>query len=421
MSSNLAEYNLTECQVRALELLESDNNVFLTGVAGSGKSFLLQYYLKDKSSKYYPIVASTGAAAVLVKGVTFHSFFSLGIMEGGLEKTIARAMKDKRLKKRLNRIQALVIDEVSMISGQTLEAAETICRKVRESDQAWGGIKVIAVGDFGQLPPVSAWGQGKDWAFLSSTWDQSHFHVAYLRTVVRSQDPEFLEVLNYIRNGRVNDMVTRFLDSKVRNLGMKFAGTRLFPHRKSVEDYNLKQLELLPGKTFTIKTRYAGSEKYFDQIKKSAPIPETLFLKVGALIMIRKNDVNMLYVNGSLGTVKSVEDDVLKVELLNGNLISLGLESFSYLNGEGEEVAAAENFPVNLAWASTIHKSQGMTLDVAAIDLAKVFEAGQAYVALSRVRSSEGLYLSSWRPEAIRASKEVQAFHSQILGDLDFV
>lgn len=411
-------YELTDCQNEALKLLNGSENIFLTGVAGSGKSFLLQHFLKDKNSKTHPVVASTGAAAVLVKGVTFHSFFGLGIMEGGLEKTITRALKDARLRKRINQVDTIIVDEVSMISGVTLEAAENICREVRKSIVPWGGIRIIAVGDFGQLPPVSLGGKPKDWAFQSHTWEHSNFQVAYLKTVMRSQDEKFLRVLNFIRNGQVNFEVHNFLNSKVRKPEEDFTGTILFSHRQSVEDYNLTKLENLKGDVLSFKTTYSGSAKFLEAIKKAAPVPEVLHLKIGALVMIRKNDPMGAYVNGSLGTVKSAKEGELKVELLNGNTAKLETESFSYMNPEGEVVAAADNFPVNLAWATTIHKSQGITLDAATIDLSRVFEAGQAYVALSRVKNADALYLSSWNPKAIRASDEVKSFHKQILEGL---
>lgn len=404
---------LTVCQQNALEFLNGDKNVFLTGVAGSGKSFLLQHYLKDKNRKSYPVVASTGAAAVLVKGVTFHSFFGLGIMEGGLARTIEKALKDKRLGKRLKRTVSIVIDEISMINGQALLAAEKICSLVRESDLPWGGIKIIAVGDFGQLPPVNAYGTAKDWAFLSDAWTRSEFKVAYLRTVMRSKDEEFLAVLNFIRDGDVNETVTNFLNNRLADPGQEFKGTRLFSHRQSVEDYNVERLEELPGKLEIFKTEYLGASRYLEQIKKSAPIPEVLQLKLGALVMMRKNDPALKFVNGSLGTITDILPNRLDVRLLSGLTVSLEKESFTSLDAEGKEVAVATNFPVNLAWATTIHKSQGITLDAAAMDLSKVFEAGQAYVALSRVRSAEGLFLTAWNPKAIRASSEVKTFHAE--------
>jgi ATP-dependent DNA helicase PIF1 len=409
---------LTACQQSALELLNKSENIFLTGVAGSGKSFLLQHFLKDKNSKTHPVVASTGAAAVLVKGVTFHSYFGLGILEGGPEKTIQRALKDGRLKKRINNVDTIIIDEISMIPGVAFEVAENICREIRKSQVPWGGIRIIAVGDFGQLPPVSTGGREKDWAFQNQTWENSNFQVAYLKTIMRTSDEKFLRVLNFIRNGHVNFEVNEFLNSKIKKPSDDFTGTILFSHRNSVEDYNLTKLSDLKGDLLTFKTTYSGSSKFLEAIKKSSPVPEVLQLKVGALVMIRKNDPQGAYVNGTLGTVKSAKEGELRVEMMNGNTAKLEPETFSYMNAEGEVVAAAENFPVNLAWATTIHKSQGITLDAATIDLSRVFEAGQAYVALSRVKSAETLFLSGWNPNAIRASAEVKSFHEQILKDL---
>jgi hypothetical protein len=268
------------------------------------------------------------------------------------------------------------------------------------------------------LPPVSIGTSIKDWAFRSETWRRSAFKVAYLKTVMRSTEQDFLKVLNFIRNGQVNAEVTEFLNSKVKKPEGDFVGTILFPHRQSVEDYNIKQLQNLPGEVLSFPTVYSGNEKFLEAMKKASPIPENLQIKIGALVMIRKNDPMLYYVNGSLGIVKSVKDGEMKIKLLSGTTVKLETESFSYMNAEGEVVASAQNFPVNLAWATTIHKSQGVTLDAATMDLSRVFEAGQAYVALSRVRSAESLYISSWRPQAIQASQEVKSFHSEILKDL---
>ncbi len=406
--------SLTECQQKALAILNSPNNVFLTGVAGAGKSYLLQQFLKEKDPKTHRVVASTGAAAVLVGGVTFHSFFGLGIMEGGLERTVKRALDDKRLKRRLRKTQLVVIDEVSMIPGLALKAAESISRKLRDNGAPWGGMKIVAVGDFGQLPPVNTYGTAKDWAFKSEAWLESSFQVAYLNTIVRTEDRDFLRVLNFVREGEVNEEVTQFLNSRMKSREKMSVATHVFPHRRSVEDYNIRELDRLPGEVTKIETIYDGEGPYLEAIRKSAPVPETLYLKNEALIMIRKNDPKLRYVNGTLGKIKKISSDIIEVELLNGLTVEIEPETFSYMNSEGEPVAAATNFPINLAWATTIHKCQGMTLDCAVMDLSRVFEEGQAYVALSRVRSPEGLFIAGWSPNGIRASGDVRAFHQSL-------
>ena len=181
-------------------------------------------------------------------------------MEGGLQKTIERALKDKRLKKRLEKIHTLVIDEISMISGLALQAGETVARLVRGKDIAWGGIKIIAVGDFGQLPPITQYSKNKDWAFLSPAWEKSDFKIAYLQTILRSQDKNFLEVLNFVRNGVVNETVSCFLNSKIQKNISNFKGTRLFSHKRSVEDFNLKELENIKSPLKSFETEYVGQE-----------------------------------------------------------------------------------------------------------------------------------------------------------------
>src|SRR3989338_6674787 len=174
---------LTSCQTKGLDVLERQGNVFLTGAAGTVKSFLLQRYLAGRPSGSFPIVASTGAAAVLIGGRTFHSFFGLGILEGGYDATVARALRSGKLINRLNRACCVIIDEVSMLSGTTLKVAETVARRARGSNAPWGGLRIIAVGDFAQLPPVTPDNKGKDWAFLHHVWQESDFQPALLSKI----------------------------------------------------------------------------------------------------------------------------------------------------------------------------------------------------------------------------------------------
>lgn len=387
--------------------------MFLTGAAGTGKSFLLDHYLRGKSSEDFPIVASTGAAAVIVGGRTFHSFFGLGIMEGGLEATITRAMRSKRLMRRLQRACCVIIDEISMLSGMTLSAAENIARAARRSPEPWGGLRIIAVGDFAQLPPIAQSGTEKDWAFLRPVWQESDFEPALLTTVMRTQDTSFLEILNFVREGVVNDRVRAFLDERTTASSEGEEGTRLYPHRAQAEQYNLLRLQALPEAVHTFPTEYVGEEKYIDAAKRVIPIPDTLLLKIGALIMMRKNDVSgeYRYVNGSLGHIRSFSEEALHIRLLSGEEIDIVKEKFTCLNGDGNEIAAAWNFPVTLAWATTIHKAQGASLDRMIVDLHQLWEPGQAYVALSRVRSGAGLRIERWSPSSIRAERIVTSFY----------
>lgn len=414
----LPHMNLSPCQEKALKLLEENpSNIFLTGHAGSGKSFLIEHFLKNKDPKTFPIVASTGAAAVIVGGRTFHSFFGLGIMEGGLEKTVERAAANKRVGQRLRKLEGFILDEVSMISGTTLRAAETICRMARKNSLPWGGVRVIAVGDFAQLPPVSRSNETKDWAFLDETWANTRFLPIALNTIVRSQDDDYAFILNQIRNGQINDDVKSYLNSKVDpNLSDENAlqTTHLFPHREKADVFNQLRLVEIEQPLHEFPTTYLGDERTIEQLKKQAPIPDVLRLKVSALVMIRINDPMQRFVNGSLGTIIEIEKDKLHIKLKNKKVVSLESTSFALQDADGHIKASASNFPVTLAYATTIHKAQGATLDSMVCDLRRLWEPGQAYVALSRLRSGNGLKLVGWDESSIRIDSEVIAFHKTL-------
>lgn len=404
---------MTPCQATALESLQSSRlpNVFVTGGAGVGKSFLIRHFQKGLDLKEFPILASTGAAAVLVGGRTFHSFFGLGILEGGPEATIERATRNRQVVKRLRQVKGMVIDEISMLAGPVLRVAEIICRRVRDNDQPWGGLRIVAVGDFAQLPPVERDpAKGGGWAFLDPVWEWSMFERQMLQTQVRCQDPEYMNVLSKIREGVVDGQVAKYLNERTGPIETEFEGTRLFPRRDQTEKFNEMRLEDLPGEEKQIVTIKSGNVRGVESLLKQSPIPEVLRLKEGALVMIRQNDPMGRWVNGSTGHVRRIQPTRLSIELLNGRRVELDKATFSMMDGEGEVIAALVNFPVNLAWASTIHKAQGSTLDRMAVDLSRLWEPGQAYVALSRLTSGSDLRIARWDASSIRVDPQVIEF-----------
>lgn len=409
--------NLTPCQEAAFQALRGSSNVFVTGGAGSGKSFLIRYFLREKDTRDFPVLASTGAAAVLVGGRTFHSFFGLGIMEGGVEATVEKASRNRQVVRRLKKVSGFVVDEVSMLSGETLRAAEIICRRVRDSELPWGGLRVVAVGDFAQLPPVERPGaRQRGWAFLDPVWNWSAFDMHVLRTQTRCRDEDYMRILNWVRDGIVNPEVKDYLDGHVGVPEENFDGTRLFPRRDETERFNLLKLERLPGAAHKFETIYSGDAKMLETLKKYAPIPDSLLLKEGALVMLRQNDPQQRWVNGSQGIVERVQPHQLRIRLLNGRMIEIEKASFSMMNAEGETVAAALNFPVSLAWASTIHKSQGATLERMSVNLSQLWEPGQAYVALSRLTTGADLCVEKWEARSIRVDPAVVEFYRRAPG-----
>lgn len=401
-------------QAKALELLQSGENVFLTGGAGSGKSFLIRHYMKGLDAKELPILASTGAAAVLLGGRTFHSFFGLGIMEGGPDATYARASKDSRLMARLRKVEGVIIDEISMIPGQALMIAEAIAQKARGSRLPWGGMRVIAVGDFAQLPPVTPNGQ-RDWCFLNQVWEQSGFQTVALSHNQRVSENLFLDVLSDVRHGKVTERVREFLNKHLQDHDESHPGTRLFPRKINAEKFNQHKLNELAEEEVTIDSIYLGSEKHIEYLMKTAPVPVKLVLKLGCRVLFLQNDPQRRWVNGTRGIITDIAPDKIMVTKDNGREVQVDKTSFVIQDPEGNIMASVFQFPLTLAYATTIHKSQGATLDDLWCDLSSLWEPGHAYVALSRLRSSEGLHLIGWNPRSIIVDPKVLHFYSTCL------
>lgn len=401
-------------QADALELLRSGENVFLTGGAGSGKSFLIRQFMRELDPKVMPILASTGAAAVLLGGRTFHSFFGLGIMDGGSDATYARASKDTKLTARLRKVEGVIIDEVSMIPGQALMIAEALAQKARESSLPWGGMRVITVGDFAQLPPVTMQGQTRDWCFTNSVWAQSGFQAVMLSHNQRVQDNLFLDVLSDVRHGLVTPRVRDFLNEHIRDHDQDHPGTRLFPRRLDADTFNQQKLSELNEEEVTIDSIYFGSEKHVEILMKTAPVPVKLTLKLGCRVMFLQNDPQKRWVNGTRGVVTDIEADCITVRKDGGREVQVDKVSFALQDAEGNVMAQVIQFPLTLAYATTIHKSQGATLDDLWCNLSRLWEPGHAYVALSRLRSSEGLHLIGWNPRSIIVDPKVLEFYKKL-------
>jgi ATP-dependent DNA helicase PIF1 len=406
-----ASLHLTECQEEALSILESNQNVHLSGAAGTGKSFLMQHFLSGEDKRTTAVLGSTGVAAMQLNGRTFHSFFQLGIMNDTPDAIVKRALHTATLRDRLCNTDTIVVDEISMLSAETLDVAERIAREARDCDKPWGGLRLVVTGDFYQLPPVVTKGSQLNWAFESDSWNIASFANVELKTIMRTVDKEFIEVLNIIREGTVNEQVRHFLDSRCGKVPDDLEATRLFAKREKVDEFNVRRVNALPGQTNLIPTGYWGRPSAIEQLKKSAPIGDELRIKKSALVMMRTNDVMGRWVNGSLGRVEDLGSNHLNVTLLDGRSVGIEKACFRQYGPDGEVIAQAENYPVTLAYASTIHKAQGATLDRAVVDLTKLWESGHAYTALSRVKSGSGLHIQDWEEKSIRVDMRVREFY----------
>ena len=393
-------------QNTALNILKSGKNVFITGSAGTGKTYLLNEYTQYlKERRVYPtIVAPTGIAASHLGGQTIHSFFALGIRESIDEGYVEFLLDKKYLKTRFSKLKLLIIDEVSMISPELFSSMDLILRGFKGTDAPFGGVQVVISGDFFQLPPVSRVPKEKRFAWQSPVWKALDLQTCYLQDKFRQDDERLIGILDDIRSGNISESSETLLASRHEKELSITTPTKLYTHNVDVDRINLDELNKLDGepKHFVCETK--GSEKNIEKIFKSSLVLEELALKKGAVVIFIKNNTEEGYVNGTTGVVQSFSpiDNMPIVRTTEGKKIKLDLEDWSLENDSGKVTATVSQVPLRLAWAITIHKSQGMTLDAAEIDLSKTFETGQGYVALSRIKNIEGLRLMGLNPMALR-------------------
>ncbi len=397
----------------ALALLRSGANVFLTGEPGAGKTFVVNRYvawLREHGIEP-AITASTGLAATHVGGMTIHAWSGIGIRTGLTPTELSVMADDARLRRRVGKASVLIVDEISMLDARVLDAVDAACRAIREKPEPFGGLQVVFVGDFFQLPPVARPGEPPArFAFQAASWRLADPAVCYLTEQHRQADGDFLGLLSEIRRGTVSSGARDLLRRRSVEMADDAVQTRLYAHNVDVDRVNLDRLAALPGDVCAYDMRTWGAEKIVLQIKRQCLSPERLALKVGAHVMFTKNHPEGKFVNGTLGEVVGFdEDEALPiVRTLSGQEIRPVAMEWAVSDGD-RAIAKVIQIPLRLAWAITVHKSQGMTLDAAAMDLSQAFEYGQGYVALSRVRSSDGLHLLGWNERALQVHPEVLA------------
>jgi hypothetical protein len=411
-------------QEEALLVLKTGANVFLTGEPGSGKTYTInQYVAWLREHGIEPaITASTGIAATHIGGFTIHSWSGIGIKRDLSEQDVDAIAQNKKVVERVSGTPVLIIDEVSMLSARTLAMVDAVCREVRRTSRPFGGLQVIVVGDFFQLPPVSKrdtteraasgslYGsepEEEQFAFAAPAWQAMNPLICYLSEQHRQEDAAFLELLAALRRGEAGEKeraALRQCYAPHAPDGM----TQLYAHNADVDVINARELEKIkaPAETFHMETR--GPERLVAALIRGCLSPETLVLKVGARVMFTKNDVRRRYVNGTLGEVVDFESLSHHpiIRTASGRTIIAEPDEWGIHDGS-KVLASITQVPLRLAWAMTVHKSQGMSLDAAHMNLADVFEYGQGYVALSRVRTLNGLSLAGLNERAFEVHPEV--------------
>ncbi len=395
-------------QAEALSIMKTGVNIYLTGSAGSGKTYLLnQYiqYLRDHDISV-AVTASTGIAATHMGGITIHGFSGIGIRESLTEYDIDALLQKPYLAKRFEHTQVLIIDEVSMLHAKTLDMTDQVCRAFKRVDKPFGGLQVILSGDFFQLPPISRSvqidGDARNFVIYSEAWKNMKPAVCYLSEQHRQDDQDFMDILNAIRDADLSDL---HIENITKRIGAELKGdlipTKLYTHNADVDTINQRELDILNGQEKAYEMIGTGRDVIVEGLKKSCLAPTTLRLKEGAEVMFVKNNFEKGYVNGTRGKVQSfLGDSTPVVKLHSGKTIQVPFETWA-IEEEGKVKASIIQYPLRLAWAITIHKSQGMSLDNAEIDLSKTFAYGMGYVALSRVRTLDGVRLVGFAHNAL--------------------
>ncbi|WP_372814750.1 AAA family ATPase [Psychrobacter sp.] len=444
-------------QSSALDILKTGQNVFLTGSAGSGKTYTLNQYIDYLRARRVPVAvtASTGIAATHMNGTTIHSWSGIGIKDELSDRDLTTLSRKQFLADRLKDTAVLVIDEISMLHAKQLNLVSQVLKHVRKNDKAFGGIQVVVAGDFFQLPPIGSKGETnrEKFAFMSEAWLDAKFHICYLSEQHRQVSEaangglDLDDILNQIRRQEVTFESIAALEATFdQNVDIK--RTRLYTHNLNVNSINDKELAALEGEMMRFTATSTGDSKLVETLKKTVRTQDDLVLKVGAKVMFIKNNTELGVSNGTMGeligfaavkinddskdssddliedddigsdkdskvgndkkTAKSAKEKAKKdkakikkpttqkmpvVRLNSGREVIAEPEEWIIEDETGDVLASYEQVPLCLAWAITIHKSQGMTLDAAEIDLSRTFELGQGYVALSRLKSLAGLQL----------------------------
>jgi ATP-dependent DNA helicase PIF1 len=424
---------------KVISFIEYTNqSIFLTGKAGTGKTTLLRK-IKETTAKKTVIVAPTGVAAMNAKGVTINSLFqlppgsffpgdvNLASLRAGVVsiKTLLTELNYSRERKSLlTELELMIIDEVSMVRCDVIDAVDAILRMVRKNDAPFGGVQLLLIGDLFQLPPVT---KREDWELLSKIYPSPYFFEATvvkqhpllqveLKNVFRQTEPEFVDILNDIRNNQIGDARLDILNQRFDPDFKQAEGSNhiiITSHNAEANAVNNEKLDELEGEDYIFEGQVDGTLNI-----QTLPVEQSLRLKIGAQVMFIKNDTgeNRKFYNGKIGKVKSIAGEEIYISFPDEEDLLLeraSWQSFEYKANENQAIVQQQvgefyQFPIKLAWAVTIHKSQGLTFDSAIIDAGNSFVSGQVYVALSRVRTLNGLILrSKINKESLRSNIEV--------------
>ena len=433
---------------KVLTLLMNGENVFLTGYAGTGKSYILNK-LKEKLKKKLTITSTTGIAAVNVKGQTLHSWAGVGLCKNPIYKTVEKIRQRTSTLKQILNCKILAIDEISMLNIETFEYVDEVLKIIRESVEPFGGIQVLFIGDFYQLPPVEGVNgvnisnnqeyslfdddtfseHQRRYCFDSPVWEDFKLKNVVLKQNFRQSEAKFIKALSDMRTNCLDEDDIELLKTRETNFDtFETNMLHIFSTNFEADRYNMAKFNMIdePVKIFEAedgvyrgtKPVYSGfteNENYvLDIFGKNCRADKSLTLKLGAKVMLLVNmDFNRGLINGSCGMIQSFNGNTVTIKFDNGEVADIPKHKFEYYYHD-KLYAERTQFPLKLAYGITIHKSQGMTLDKLVVDCSRIFERGQAYVAMSRVKTLEGLYLRNFSKDKVMVDSRVAEFYSNL-------
>lgn len=420
-----------EYTLKIKELIKNGENVFVTGAAGTGKSFLLNRLKKEFN---FEVTSTTGMAAVNVGGQTIHAWAGVGLCNFPVDYTVKSIIKKTHLAKKIRNTKILAIDEVSMLDAQTFDYLNIVLKSIRSNNKPFGGIQLVLFGDFFQLPPVE---KNSGFCFESEAWKELNINNVVLKKIHRQSNKAFAQILNDIRQNQLkNEDLNSFYSRERISIPNDKEILHIFSTNEAADNFNLQKfnainspIQELFAKDIIMKNEEADKlvlseedveklsiarRKIWDTLDKYCKVPQKLHLKNSCRVMLLKNlDFDYGLINGACGNVEDINEDGITIKFDNGVLKLIKREEFDYYKN-GTLLARRIQYPLRLAYGITIHKSQGMTLDEVFIDFNRIFEYGQAYVALSRVKSLEGLYLKGFSPKKIMVSPKIVEFYNSL-------